>query len=209
MDTTEQDQAAPEADDSEQSGSPAQTVRVPNVSPGAKSGIDHTVIGSDALAPQGDDDDSDSGDGGGADDGASDLPDGDTDAHVAWVNEAETRDEARRRADLVYANAEKAGTSDELGELASRLHTAVYGKSDPATGPDGGQGDVANASGLSVDPSSQVPGEVVDSETAGTGEAVNADTGEVTPGGQALPTIEQSDGEPIDSPASEEQASKA
>jgi hypothetical protein len=42
-----------------------------------------------------------------------------------------------------------------------------------------------------------IPGEWVQSDTAGTGEAVNADTGEVTPPGHPLPTIEQQDGEPL------------
>lgn len=40
-----------------------------------------------------------------------------------------------------------------------------------------------------------VLGQVVDSDTAGTGDAVNADTGEVTPAGQPLPVIEQLDPE--------------
>jgi predicted O-methyltransferase YrrM len=48
-------------------------------------------------------------------------------------------------------------------------------------------------------------GEVVESDTAGTGEAVNADTGEVTPAGQPLPEIEQTDGEPLPPPEPEEQ----
>lgn len=42
-----------------------------------------------------------------------------------------------------------------------------------------------------------VEGVVVESETAGTGEAVNAETGEVTAPGEPLPVIEQADGEPI------------
>lgn len=43
-----------------------------------------------------------------------------------------------------------------------------------------------------------IPGEWVESTTAGTGEAVNADTGEVTQPGQPLPTIEQQGGELLD-----------
>lgn len=46
----DQEQTAPEAEENE-TGRPAQTVRVPNVSPGAKSGLDHHVIGADALSP--------------------------------------------------------------------------------------------------------------------------------------------------------------
>lgn len=40
----------------------------------------------------------------------------------------------------------------------------------------------------------EVPGVVVESETAGTGEVVNAATGETTAPGEALPQVEQSDG---------------
>lgn len=71
----DQEQTAPEADTSETSGSPAQTVRVPNVSPGAKSGLDHNVIGSDALTSPEDDD--------------SDEPDGEpSEAELAGAGEA-------------------------------------------------------------------------------------------------------------------------
>lgn len=43
-----------------------------------------------------------------------------------------------------------------------------------------------------------VEGVEVESETAGTGEAVNAETGEVTQPGESLPSIPQTDGEPLE-----------
>ena len=44
------------------------------------------------------------------------------------------------------------------------------------------------------------PEDDAESDDAGRGEAVNAETGVVTPPGQALPPIEQSDGTPLDPP---------
>lgn len=123
MDTEEQ--TAPEADDTTDSGTPAQTVRVPNVSPGAKSGLDHTVIGSDALAPPQDDEDDDQGD----DEPDGDpMPDGDLDARLAWVGEAQDSDTAKARADKVWAAHQDDTDPEANGRLASGLHTAVYGK---------------------------------------------------------------------------------
>lgn len=47
----------------------------------------------------------------------------------------------------------------------------------------------------------EVPGVLVESDTAGTGEAVNADTGEVTQPGEPLPPVEDDgDGTPLDPP---------
>jgi predicted O-methyltransferase YrrM len=44
----------------------------------------------------------------------------------------------------------------------------------------------------------EIPAEIVESDTAGTGEAVNADTGEITAPGEPLPPIEQDDGEALE-----------
>jgi hypothetical protein len=200
---TDQEQTAPEAAD-ETSGTPAQTVRVPNVSPGAKSGLDHTVIGADALDPDTADD---------ADEPTSPeepdteaLPDGDVDAKVAWVDAAEDQDTASSRADKVYAWAAESGPSPEyLSDLSAKLRRAVYGE--PETKPE-------SAADLQVAPDSEVPGTV--EVTAGTpGPAENAETGEVTQAGEPLPTIEQEGGTPldppdaIDSPAAEDAAQES
>lgn len=50
-------------------------------------------------------------------------------------------------------------------------------------------------------PSAEIPGELVESDTAGTGGAVNAETGEVTAPGEPLPTIETTGGDPLEAPA--------
>lgn len=58
-------------------------------------------------------------------------------------------------------------------------------------------------------PSEGIPGELVESDTAGTGGAVNAETGEVTAPGEPLPPVESEGGEPLepntDAPADGEQ----
>lgn len=136
--TTEQ--APPEADetssDDATEGRPAQTVRVPNVSPNAKSGLDHTIIGSNALADAGeehepDDEAQDDGDDG-------DVPQGDLDAALAWLGEAEDSDTARERADAVwkvYRQGDDPDDSPANADLATRLRAAVYG--DPGTSDPG------------------------------------------------------------------------
>lgn len=47
-------------------------------------------------------------------------------------------------------------------------------------------------------PSEEIPGELVESDTAGTGGAVNAETGEVTAPGEPLPPIESEGGQPLE-----------
>lgn len=133
MDSDQQEQTAPSGDQqSDDSGAPAQTVRVPNVSPGAKSGLDHEVIGSDALDPSSNDDSTDTDD------------DGDSD--------------------------QQSGDQSLTGSGA----------------PEG----------------QQVEGQIEQSDTAGTGDATNADTGQTTPGGQQLPDAPgQGDGDTLPSPA--------
>jgi predicted O-methyltransferase YrrM len=51
----------------------------------------------------------------------------------------------------------------------------------------------------------QARGEVVESDTAGAGEAINVETGEVTAPGEPLPPIEQDDGEPLPPPEPQQQ----
>jgi hypothetical protein len=65
-----------------------------------------------------------------------------------------------------------------------------------ASGPDA-ETVTAEPETVAASPDSQVPGELVQSDVAGTGEAVNAETGEVTPPGQPLPAIEQDSGEQL------------
>lgn len=177
---TDQEQAAPEAaeQDSDQTadeGSPAQTVRVPNVSANAKSGLDHTVIGANALAD--DDSDDDQADDSEPDEDGEDEgpPTGDQDAALAWVREAQDSDTAKQRADAVWSEYGE-GQGDD-SDLAKALRAAVYGDGAASGGdqPDGGQPDGGAITGSAVDQygsGQQVPSEVVVSQTAGTGEAV-------------------------------------
>jgi len=184
---TDEEQTAPEADEQQDAGAPAQTVRVPNVRPGAKSGLDHTVIGSDALAPDVDDDE------------PLEVPDGDLDSQIAWVAAAEDQGEAHDRADAVYTKQEDDGADGgSLEALSARLREAVYGTGD-GEGEDPQEG---GDSGLQSDPGSEVAGSL--EETDGQGDAENAETGEVTPAGEPLPEVQDQGGEPIDSPAAEE-----
>lgn len=122
---------------------PARPVRVPNVSPNAKSGLDHEVIGSAAVDAY----DSEFGAPDEADDqgpGPSNIevPAGDLDSRIAWVGEAEDQDEAAARADAVYSHEADAGDTD-LEDLGTRLRTAVYGDAadqhtpEPADPPQG------------------------------------------------------------------------
>lgn len=117
---TDQEQTAPEADTTD-TGAPAQTVRVPNVSPGAKSGLDHIVIGSDALAPTDDDEQALADE---EDHGEPEVPDDAAEA-LTWVQAAEDSDTAQERADLVWA---KHGPDSEL---ATALRAAAHGDDDP------------------------------------------------------------------------------
>lgn len=93
------------------------------------------------------------------------VPEGDLDARVLWVSEAGDQDEARERANALYEHEKAAGDTD-LEALSGRLTTAVYSR--------------------------PVSGELVEDDgIAGTGPAVNAETGEVTQPGEALPPFEQ------------------
>lgn len=118
MTDTEQD-TAPEA--AEESGTPAQTVRVPNVSPNAKSGLDHTIIGANALAGAGDD--ADPFDHPGDDS----MPQGDAEAALRWVTSAEDSDTAKARADAVWGKYGDPADSEGSSDLDTALRSAVYG----------------------------------------------------------------------------------
>lgn len=138
-------------------------VRVPNVSPGAKSGLDHTVIGANAqeaydanetLAAEGTE---------GHDSGPDTeeiVPAGTLEERLTWVSEGDTSEEKTRRADVIWQHETEADPEADKAALSEQLRNAVYGN-----------------------------GETVDSDTADTGEAVNADTGEVTAPGDDLPEI--------------------
>jgi hypothetical protein len=161
MDTTEQQADPQQTDDAQDGGSPAQSVRVPNVSPNAKSGLDHTVIGSNALADA-----------------------GDRAEALAWVTAGEDDDETRERADAVWAKfSDDDAESETNAALAADLRSAVYGE---GTAEPNGQGE-SDDTGLSVAADSQVPGTVEQTEgTPGPAEE-NADTGQVTQSGEPLP----------------------
>ena len=116
-------------------------MRVPNASPGAKSGLDHIVIGADALEdgpaheselePTAAD-----GDGVHREQDVTDVPKGDLPAALAWVSAAGDQATASARADEVYGT--YAATEDE-DTLAASLRTAVYGdqsRPDAGNSPD-------------------------------------------------------------------------
>lgn len=151
------------------------------------------------------------------------VPAGSLAERVEWVAAGETTEERHTRADEVYAHEQAAGDTD-LGELGRVLTGVVYQtpQETPAapaleedSGAGGGtplsDGDGPAYEAVAGEPvpgsvtdgpetvavSTPVEGELVESDVAGAGEAVNAETGEVTAPGQPLPTIEQEDGEPL------------
>lgn len=193
------DEGAPDDSDTTVDEQPeSRPVTVPNVTPGAKSGLAHEVIGSAAQDAY---DATNDGEG----DEQLEVPAGDLESRLAWAAEPEDVDERHDRADAIYAHEEAAGDTD-LDELRSRLTLAVYGEASATV------------------PATQViPGE--EAQTDGpVGDAENAETGEVTPAGEPLPPgpddgtgnalSEPSSGEPapeagdtaIDSPAAEDAA---
>lgn len=100
------------------------------------------------------------------------VPVGDLDARIEWIGEAEDSVEAALRADAIWQHENAADPDVDKEALAERLRVAVYGTI-----------------------ATEVPAvEVQDSEP---GEAVNADTGEVTQPGDPLPESEQDGGDPL------------
>lgn len=161
----------------------ARPVRVPNVSPNARSGLSGEVIGSNAaLAYDENQRLADAGEPVTPDMPAHivgvEVPEGDLETRLGWVREAEPA-ERGTRADAIWYHEQAAGLSDADKEVLSvALRQAVY--------HDGG------------DPLETIQGQVVESETAGTGPAINAETGEVTQPGDPLPPVEgDPDGTPL------------
>lgn len=68
-------------------------------------------------------------------DNAIEVPEGDTDARIAWVHEADDQGEATRRANALHRHATEAGDTD-LEELGVRLRAAVYGNGGGSTEPE-------------------------------------------------------------------------
>lgn len=219
--------AAPEGETTDSEAPEAPThVRVPNVSAGATSGLDHTVLGaaaedgnavaSDAVTEYADHpsqpeaepdvdaaedpspssldvDPAETADHPGSEDHDEaetddeqvpllEVPAGDLDSRVVWVSEGETEDDRKARADAVFGHERDAGDTD-LAALGGRLTAAVYGSGTP------------------------IKGELVESDTAGTGAATTTDpsTGvtTTTQPGEPLPTITQEGGTPLDAAAVE------
>jgi hypothetical protein len=116
----------------------APPVRVPNVSAGAKSGLDHEVIGANAQEAY------DVNQALAAEDASPDtepvtVPAGTTEERLAWVSEADDQDDRVARADAIYQHGVDSGSSDaELAEVAAGLRAAVYkdreGQDPSATG---------------------------------------------------------------------------
>lgn len=96
-------------------------VRVPNVSPGARSGLAHEVIGADAVTAY-----DDAGGSTRTDLGPSIFDTG-MDTQLSWVAEGEDHDDRSARADAVYGNAvEKDFGGGTLAALSEGLRQAVY-----------------------------------------------------------------------------------
>lgn len=104
----------------------APPVRVPNVSPGARSGLDHEVIGSNAaeayaanvaLSEQ--------------EPAGEEVPDFDAtwsaEERLQWVREGEDHEQRGNRADAIYSDAKSQGADDQaLDLLGADLREAVY-----------------------------------------------------------------------------------
>lgn len=144
-------------------------VRVPNVRPGAVSGLDHQLLDPTAAAAAE------------LDTATTERVEVDVDAELVRISGLDDETERRDAADALWKHQTKDDPNADYSELADAIRVAVYGESRSAE---------------------EIAGETVESETAGTGDAENAETGEVTPGGEPLPTIEQDGGEQLD-PADE------
>lgn len=148
------------------------------------------------------------------------VPDGTLEERLGWVGESDDPDVRRARADAVWDHevAANDGTTD-LDELGRLLTYHVYREKNqaavvvddgtPQTDGDGTSYEDAAPSGSAAEtvtdgtqavavPSEEIPGELVESDTAGTGGAVNAETGEVTAPGEPLPPIESEGGQPLE-----------
>lgn len=171
--------------DATEEQAPATSVRIPNVRPGAVSGLDHVLLAPDAAVAAESPDEDEAG---------VDVPDGDLDSRIAWVKDTDDDTERSERADAVWA-AESAANTDEdhLSDVAQKLRDAVNGTTEAIAAQEGND--------TLGEP---VSGEAVESETAGTGGAVNAETGQETAPGEPLPPVEQTDGEPLGEPDSQE-----
>lgn len=163
------DESNPDHDATEEQAQ-APSVRIPNVRPGAISGLDHVLLSPDAAAADESPDEDEAG---------VEVPDGDLDYRLAWVKDAEDDTERSERADAVWA-AESAANTDEdhLSDVAQKLRDAVNGTTEAIAAQEGNE-----ALG------EPVVGEIVESETAGTGGAVNAETGQETAPGEPLPEV--------------------
>lgn len=166
----------------------APAVRIPNVSPGAVSGLDNEpLMGSpaDTYPDYADVEPLD----------APVLPTIPEDLHTVddlldWVN-AEPSDEDPEvetglRAIAVLRQEGRDGRVTLVGPLEDIILGAILDAWDDEP-EDKQEGET-------------IEGEQVESDTAGTGDAINADTGEVTAPGDPLPPIEGTGGTPLDPP---------
>lgn len=108
----------------------APSVRIPNVRPGAVSGLDHTLLSPDAAAAAAEDPQDDT--------PTLDVPDGDLDAQLAWVKDAESDTDRTERADAVWAKASAENTDEDyLADVAAQLRETVNGSAEEiAAAPD-------------------------------------------------------------------------
>lgn len=172
-------------------------VRVPNVSHGAISGLDHEVIGAAAIeaheaqltAPEPGDDT---------------VPEGDLDSRVAWVSEPDEQPERAHRADLVYEHEKDADDGTDLDALAARLRDAVYGTTEAprVEGTQAGADPESSLTGTGA-PVGRAPD--AGDPTNGALPGIDAVQGEhVAQPGDQLPTVEQDGGTPLAPPIPED-----
>lgn len=172
----------------QQTDQPDRPVTVPNVSPHAKSGISHEVIGSAAQTAY---DDEYGAPEPSTDEGQQDavasaeLDTATREEQLAWVAAGETPEEKSQRADVVFTRLDRdpETTDEQRVELGQQLHAAVYPETADGTDTKDGTPEQTEPDGTPVEGT-----EATMEQTPG--EAVNDQTGQVTAPGEPLPPTE-------------------
>lgn len=175
----------------------APDVRVPNVSPGAVSGLDHAPL-QGAPTPAEFLDDTDE-----APFPAVPADLTTVDALLGWVEEDDDETPARAVSVLVQERQSEQPRKTLVEPLERKVLDYILDGAviQPTDTEDAGDPDAltgaATVTTTGQGEAVQVHGQSVDSATAGTGEAVNAETGEVTQPGDPLPEVGDPDGTPL------------
>jgi hypothetical protein len=186
----------------------APAVRIPNVTPGAVSGLDHAPL-VEPLSAEPSLDDLDQDDAGTFPAIPEDLHN--VDDLLGWVKDGEDEgDSAARAVSVLVTERESAKPRSTLVEPLERqvldfvLSGVVIESAETADEPEGDPADPDAITGAATITTTGA-GEAVEVEgqqatTEGDGEAVNAETGEVTQPGEPLPEVEGTGGTPLDPP---------